>query len=225
LSDTAFTYGNILLLYCIFDGDGKKPTSLSSPSSPSKGNNGNKNPNHGVIDIPDYITGRINLCIETFNVIMSSKPDKHHTSVVIISKNDHTKEIKERLIAGGVPEKHLEYDGSSKNIESVFNRVHNQITKLTNPPCIYFIGSVWQKDIFDSIIVSKFKGYRVLFEGALDNRPFDAVQKEKRLEEPKKGSEYYKRKLTNKSIDALLNYIFPKSKSSGKNNNNNNSKP
>ncbi len=223
MSDTAFTYGNILLLYCVFDGD-KKPESISSPS-PSKGNNGNKNPNHDVVNIPDYITGRINLCIETFNVIMSSKPDKHHTSVVIVSKNDHAKEIKEKLVAGGVSEQYLEYDSSSKNIESAFNRVRNQITKLTNPPCIYFIGSVWQKDIFDSIIVSKFKGYRVLFEGALDNRPFDIVQKEKRLEEPKKGSEYYKRKLTNKSIDALLNYIFPKNKSNKSNKSSNNSKP
>lgn len=220
MSDTAFTYGNILLLYCIFDGD-RKPTSLSSTSSPSKGNNGNKYPNHDAKNIPDYITGRINLCIETFNVIMSSKPDKHHTSVVVISKNDHAKEIKEKLVAGGVSEQYLEYDSSSKNIESVFNRVLNQITKLTNPPCIYFIGSVWQKDIFDSIVVSKFKGYRVLFEGALDNRPFEIVQKEKRLEAPKKGSEYYKMKLTNKSIDALLNHIFPKNKS----NKNNNSKP
>jgi hypothetical protein len=52
----------------------------------------------------------------------------------------------------------------------------------------------------------------VFFEGALDNRPFDIVQREKHLEEPKKGPEYYKRKLTNKSIDALLNYIFPKNK-------------
>lgn len=223
MSDTAFTYGNILLLYCVFDGD-RKPASLSSPSSPSKGNNGNKDPNHDVGNIPDYITGRINLCIETFNVIMSSKPDKHHTSVVIISKNDHAKEIKEKLVSGGVSEQYLEYDGSSKNIESALNRVRNQITKLANPPCIYFIGSVWQKDIFDSIVVSKFKGYRVLFEGALDNRPFEIVQKEKRLEEPKKGSEYYKRKLTNKSVDALLNYIFPKNKSN-KNKNNSNSKP
>ncbi|HYP42529.1 MAG TPA: hypothetical protein VEQ18_00755 [Candidatus Nitrosocosmicus sp.] len=220
MSDTAFTYGNILLLYCVFDEE-KKPASISSPSQ-SKGNNGNKNPNYDVVNIPDYITGRINLCIDTFNVIMSSKPDKHHTSVVIISKNDHTKEIKEKLIAGGVPEQYLEYDSSSKNIESAFNRVRNQITKLTNPPCIYFIGSVWQKDIFDSIVVSKFKGYRVLFEGALDNRPFEIVQKEKRLEAPKKGSEYYKSKLTNKSIDALLNYIFPKNKS---NKSNNDSKP
>ncbi len=219
MSDTAFTYGNILLLYCIFDDGIKKPASISSQSPPKGNNDVSKDPNHDVVNIPDYIAGRINLCIETFNVIMSSKPDKHHTSVVIISKNDHTKEIKEKLIAGGVPEHYLEYDSASKNIESAFNRVLNQITKLTNPPCIYFIGSVWQKDIFDSIVVSKFKGYRVLFEGALDNRPFDDVQKEKRLEEPKKGTEYYKRKLTNKSIDALLNYIFPKDKSNKKNNN------
>ncbi len=224
MSDTAFTYGNIILLYCIFDKD-KKSASLLSTSSPSpkedKEDKEDKGLNRDLINIPDYIIGRVNLCIETFNVIMNSKPDKHYTSIVIISKNDHTKEIKQKLIAGGISEQYLEYDSSSKNIESAFNRVLNQITKLTNPPCIYFIGSVWQKDIFDSMVVSKFKGYKVLFEGALDNRPFDVVQKEKRLEEPKKGSEYYKRKITNKSIDALLNYIFPKNKSK----NNNISKP
>ena len=211
MSDTAFTYGNIILLYCVFDKDKNSPT-LSSQTS-SKNGDKNKNLKPGFVDIPDYIAGRINLCIETFNVIMNSKPDKQHTSIVIISKNDHTKEIKEKLIAGGILEQYLDYDTSSKNIESAFNRVLREITKLTNPPCIYFIGSVWQKDIVDSIVVSKFKGYRVLFEGALDNRPFDVVQKEKHLEEPKKGSEYYKRKLTNKSIDVLLNYIFPKNKS------------
>lgn len=211
MSDTAFTYGNILLLYCNFDKENKSASLSSTPSSSS--DKEDKSLISGAVNIPDYITGRVNLCIETFNVIMSSKPDKHHTSIVIISKDDHTKEIKEKLTAGGVSEQYIEYDGSSKNIESSFNRVLNQITKLANPPCIYFIGSVWQKDIFDSIVVSKFKGYRVLFEGALDNRPFEVVQKEKRLEEPKKGSEHYKRKLTNKSIDALLNYIFPKNKS------------
>ena len=100
----------------------------------------------------------------------------------------------------------------SKTIESVFNRVLMRITKLANPPCIYFIGSIWQKDVYNSIVASKLKEYKVFFEGALDDRPYEVVQKDKPVEEPKKGSIYYKNKITNKAIDVLLNYIFPKNK-------------
>ena len=206
MSTAAFTYGNILLLYCIFNKD--KSTSSSIQSDDSK--NGNSKSNGSLL--PDYITGRINTCIETFNVIMNSKPDKFNTSIVIISKDNYVKEIKEKLIAGGISEQYLEYDNKSKTIESVFNNILTRITKLTNPPCIYFIGSVWQKDVFNSISASKLKAYTVFFEGALDNRPYDVVQKEKLIEEPKKGYLYYKNKIINKSIDTLLNYIFPKNK-------------
>ena len=174
-----------------------------------------------VIFFQIMLCGRINVCIETFNVIMNSKPDKLHTSIVIISKDDYVKEIKEKLIAGGISEQYLEYDNKSKTIESVFNSILTRITKLTNPPCIYFIGSVWQRDIFNSIVTSKLKEYEVFFEGALDNRPYDVVQNEKHVEEPKKGYPYYKNKMTNKAIDALLNYIFPKNKNENKNKNKN----
>ena len=59
-------------------------------------------------------------------------------------------------------------------------------------------------------MASKLKKYKVYFEGALDDRPYDVVQKDKLVEEPKKGSIYYKHKITNKAIDVLLNYIFSK---------------
>jgi hypothetical protein len=205
LSNAAsFTYGNILLLYCVFNKD------KSTPPLPDADDQ-NKDLNRDGY-LPNYIIGRIKLCIETFGIIMNSKPDKFHTSILIISKDSHVKEIKEKLIAGGILEQCLEYDTSSKNIESAFNNVIARITKLVNPPCIYFIGSVWQKEIFDSIVDSKLKQHKVIFEGALDDRPYDVVQKEKAVEAPKKGTVYYKRKMTNKAIDALLNYIFPKNK-------------
>jgi hypothetical protein len=205
LSNAAsFTYGNILLLYCVFNKD------KSTPPLPDADDQ-NKDLNRDGY-LPNYIIGRIKLCIETFGIIMNSKPDKFHTSILIISKDSHVKEIKEKLIAGGILEQCLEYDTISKNIESAFNNVIARITKLVNPPCIYFIGSVWQKEIFDSIVDSKLKQHKVIFEGALDDRPYDVVQKEKAVEAPKKGTVYYKRKMTNKAIDALLNYIFPKNK-------------
>jgi len=217
LSRADFTYGNILLLYCIFNVD--KSTSTSSISTNNNNNNKNESSEQNNVSsssssyhLPDYITGRINVCIETFDVIMNSKPDKLHTSVVIVSKDDYIKEIKQKLISGGISEQYLEYDNVSKTVDSAFNTILKRLTKLANPPSIYFIGSVWQKDIFNSIVASKLKEYKVFFESALDNRPYDVVQKEKLSEAPKKGYLFYKNKMTNKAIDMLLNYIFPKNK-------------
>ncbi len=198
LSDNAFTYGNMILLYCNFNRDGL-PNNEIDDESPN-------NTDHG--SLPDFVIGRIALCIETFNIIMKSKPDKFNTSVVLISKSEYTRDITDRLVAGGISENYIENDNNSKSIESVINNVLFKMNSLTNPPTIYFIGSVWQKGVFDSIAVSKLKKFKVHFEGALDHRSYDVIQKDKLTEEPKKGSNYYKHKLTNKAIDTLLNYIF-----------------
>lgn len=218
MSNSDFTYGNILLLYCLFKDESTTTTTAASNNTSkqkhiSLQNNQNKNlKSNASLYLPDYIVGRINLCIETFNVIMSSKPDKFQTSVIIVSDKDHIDQIKHMLISSGISEQYLEYDDSSKSIHSAFDNIFNRIAKLANSPCVYFIGSVWQKDVFTSIASSKFKGYKVFFEGALDNRSYEVVQKEKLIEKPKKGSAYYKHKLINKSIDILLNYIFPKNR-------------
>lgn len=198
LSDNAFTYGNLILLYCNFNRDGHSNGEIDDEST-----NGNVEDS-----LPGFIIGRIELCIQTFNIIMKSKPDKFNTSVILISKNEHAKVITDRLIASGISEQYIENDNNSKNIEAVIHNVLFKVTSLTNPPTIYFIGSVWQKEVFDSIVDSKLKKFKVHFQGALDHRPYDVIQKDKLTEEPKKGSNYYKHKLTNKAIDTLLNYIF-----------------
>ncbi len=198
MSDNAFTYGNTILLYCNFKRDGLPNNEIDDEST-----------NNTVHEsLPDFVIGRIALCIETFNIIMKSKPDKFNTSVVLISKSEYTRDITDRLIAGGISENYIENDNNSKSIESAINNVLFKMNSLTNPPTIYFIGSVWQKGVFDSIVVSKLKKFKVHFEGALDHRSYDVIQKDKLTEEPKKGSNYYKHKLTNKAIDTLLNYIF-----------------
>jgi hypothetical protein len=198
LSDNAFTYGNLILLYCNFNKAGLTDSEIGYEAA-----------NNTVHEsLPDFIIGRIALCIQTFNIIMKSKPDKFNTSIILISKNEYTQVITDRLIAGGISKQYIENDNNSRTIESVINNVLFKISNLTNPPTIYFIGSVWQKEVFDSIVVSKLKKFKVHFEGALDHRPYDVIQKDKLTEEPKKGSNYYKHKLTNKAIDTLLNYIF-----------------
>jgi hypothetical protein len=188
----------MILLYCNFNRDGLPNNEIDDEST-----------NNTVHEsLPDFVIGRIALCIETFNIIMKSKPDKFNTSLILISKSEYTRDITDRLIAGGISENYIENDNNSKSIESVINNVLFKMNSLTNPPTIYFIGSVWQKGVFDSIVVSKLKKFKVNFEGALDHRSYDVIQKDKLTEEPKKGSIYYKHKLTNKAIDTLLNYIF-----------------
>jgi hypothetical protein len=188
----------MILLYCNFNRDGLPNNEIDDEST-----------NNTVHEsLPDFVIGRIALCIETFNIIMKSKPDKFNTSLILISKSEYTRDITDRLIAGGISENYIENDNNSKSIESVINNVLFKMNSLTNPPTIYFIGSVWQKGVFDSIVVSKLKKFKVHFEGALDHRSYDVIQKDKLTEEPKKGSIYYKHKLTNKAIDTLLNYIF-----------------
>lgn len=198
LSDNAFTYGNLILLYCNFNRDDISNGEIDDESA--------DNTVRG--SLPDFVSGRIALCIQTFDIIMKSKPDKFNTTVILISKNEYTRVIADRLIAGGISEQYIENDNNSKTIEAVINNVLFKITNLPNPPTIYFIGSVWQKEVFDSIAVSKLKKFKVHFEGALDHRSYDLIQRDKLTEEPKKGSNYYKHKLSNKAIDTLLNYIF-----------------
>ena len=140
---------------------------------------------------------------------MESKPDKQKTLIIVVADEKSGKLIKEGLVRGGVEEKIIAIDSSSENVAQTFDRVINMIKTRVNPPYIYFVGSVWLRDIYDSTVVSKLKGYKVQFEGALDHRPVEEVEKEKALDVPRKSLENYKKKSTDKAIDILLNYIFP----------------
>lgn len=201
LSGNAFTYGNLILLYCKFDMD-----------------NLYRSDDNGVVDsdrkisydsLPDFVKARVTLCVDTFNLIMKSKPDKFYTTVILITDPIFNNIIRDHLIIEGISGQYIEQDNTSKTIESVINNVVNRVRSLTNPPAIYFVGSVWQKEVFDSIVNSKLKNkFKIFFEGALDHRSYELIEKDKFIEEPKKSSTYYKHKLTNKAIDTLLNYIF-----------------
>src|ERR671926_169597 len=161
--NTRFTDGNLIILYAIHRG-------ISNVGS-----------------LPDYINERVNVCIDTFRIIMHSKPDNYKTVIIVI-------------------------DCISENVAQAFDNVLNIIKTKTNPPHIYFIGSVWLRDICEATAISKLKGYRVQFEDAMDNRPVEEVEKEKAMDVPKKGIEHYKRKAKDKTIDILLNYVFREGK-------------
>ena len=89
---------------------------------------------------------------------MESKPDKQKTLIIVVADEKSGKLIKEELVKGGVEEKIIAIDSSSENVAHTFDRIVNMIKTRVNPPYIYFIGSVWLKDIYDSTVVSKLKG-------------------------------------------------------------------
>ena len=186
--NTHFTDGNLIILYAIHRG-----VSMDG-------------------GLQDYINERVNVCINTFRIIMKSKPENYKTMIIVVADTISAKNIKDKLIKAGVDQKIIAVDCTSENVAQTFDYILNVIKTKINPPHIYFVSSVWLRDICESTAISKLKGYMVQFEGALDHRPLEEVEKEKALDIPKKGIEHYKRKAKDKTIDMLLNYIFREGK-------------
>lgn len=185
-SEFRFTDGNLIVLYAIHKGRSTDDGGL-----------------------PDYILERVRVGLETYGIVMKSRPDKHKTMVIIVGEPGPAEKVKEALVQGGVKEDIIAIDTDSKNMAQTIDRIAGMIKNKPNPPFIYFVGSVWLHDIFNSTIVSRLKGYRIQFYGALDHRPVDEVEQEKAVDTPKKGMEYYKQQAKNKAVDVLLNIIFP----------------
>ena len=185
MSDYRFTDGNLIVLYAVHSGRTKDGS------------------------LPDYVRERIKICLDTYKIVMSSRPDKHKTMVVVVDEKESAEKTREELVKGGVDEKIIGIDQDSRSIAQSVDRIWEMIRNKPNPPFVYFIGSVWQHDTFSPAVISTMKGYRVQFYGALDHRPVAEVESEKALDRPKKGVEYYKQKAKNKAVDVLLNIIFP----------------
>jgi hypothetical protein len=185
-SEYHFTDGNLIVLYAIHKG--------------KSGADG---------ELPDYIKERIKLSLETYGIIMRSRPDKHKTMVMIVGEAGPAEKVKEELVKGGIRDDIIGIDTDSQNMAQTVSRMADMIKSKPNPPFIYFIGSVWLHDILKSTVMSKLKGYKVQFYGALDHRSVDEVEREKGLDIPKKSIENYKQQAKNKTLDMLLNIIFP----------------
>ena len=191
LSEYRFARGNLIILYAIH-----RQTYLIGPDR-----------------IPDHVNERVKLCLNMQRIIEQSKPDGKKTVIWVVSNQHDGDYLLNMLGEGGIDQKMIAMDYLSKNVSECFDRVIRLISDRTNPPYLYFIGSVWHKEIYDSVVLSKLKGYRIQFEGALDHRPVREVEEEKSLDAPRKGLEYYKRKTMDKAIDIVLNRMFPEGSS------------
>ncbi|HEY8139922.1 MAG TPA: hypothetical protein VIE86_02445 [Nitrososphaera sp.] len=185
MSEYRFTDGNLIVLYAVHKGKSSGGT------------------------LPEYILERVKVGLETHDMVMRSRPDRHKTMVMIVGEPGPAEKVKAALLHGGVQEKIIAIDSDSRNIEQTVDRIFDMIKSKPNPPFIYFIGSVWLHEVFNSTALSKMKGYRAQFYGALDHRPVAEVEEEKAIDIPKKGMEYYKQRAKSKAVDVLLNVIFP----------------
>ena len=187
MSEYRFTDGNLLVLYAIYK---SKPVAVDG-------------------ELPDYIKERIKVGLETYGMIMRSRPDKHKTMVMIVGAPGPAQKVKEELVKGGIKDEIIAKDTDSQNMAQTISRIADMIKTKPNPPFIYFIGSVWLHDIFKSTVMGRLKGYKIQFYGALDHRPVDEVEREKALDVPKKSIENYKQQAKNKAVDILLDIVFP----------------
>jgi hypothetical protein len=182
LSEYRFTDGNLIILYAIH-----KQNSFTRQNR-----------------IPDYINERVKLCLDTYKIVRQSKPDGEKTVILVVGSQQYSEYITNQNI--------IAKDYLSRNVTECFDRVVALIRNKPNPPYLYFVGSVWLREIYDAVVLSRLKGYRVQFEGALDHRSVKEIEEEKALDAPRKGLEYYKRKAKDKAIDIVLNRMFPERK-------------
>ncbi|MFZ0327685.1 MAG: hypothetical protein WBQ25_12800 [Nitrososphaeraceae archaeon] len=162
--------------------------------------------------LPDHILKRARLCLDTFGTIMRSKPDKNKTTIFVVANPNSIKYLKQELTKGGIDEDKIVFDTISNNVRQTCDSVIKYVQNRVNPPKIYFIGSAWLRESFDSIVLSKLKEYNVQFEGALDSRSVAETDNEKAADSPKKGIRFYKKQAKDKAANMLLNLLFPAKK-------------
>lgn len=190
LPQVRFYEGNLIVLYANFKADGKKFDGM-----------------------PEYLNERLKTCTNVYGRILKSKPDKLKTEILLVSSDASLgNELKQILCDSNYIEGSKITIASDKStLAEVLEFVLSSIKKRANPPTIYVIASHWYREIYDAI-ETKFNGYQMHFEGALDHRPMEEIDEEKQREMPKKGMEFYKEKAKNKALDLLLNHILPDKK-------------
>jgi len=158
--------------------------------------------------LPDHILNRIKLCVNIHGLIMRSKPDKNRTVIYIVTNLDYLGYVKEELRMAKIGQDNLVVDTKSKNVRQTCDQIIRYLKGRVNPPKIYFVGSTWQRESFESNSLTKLEGHVVQFEGALDSRSVAEIDKENAADAPKKGIQIYKKQAKGKAANLLLNILF-----------------
>src|ERR1044072_8806242 len=103
MSEFRFTDGNLIILYAVHKG-------RSADGS-----------------LPEYIAERVKIGLETYDIVMRSKADKHKTMVMIIGEQAPAEKVKDTLVKGGIKPEIIAIDTDSQNMAQTIDRVYNMI--------------------------------------------------------------------------------------------------
>src|SRR5438105_4752063 len=116
MSDYRFTDGNLIVLYVVHKG---------------------KSADSGL---PDYVIERIKVGVETYGMILRSRPDKHKTMVMIVGEPEQAEKVKAALVHAGVKHDIIAIDSDSQNMAQTMDKIAGMIKSKPNPPFVYFVG-------------------------------------------------------------------------------------
>ena len=100
------------------------------------------------------------------------------------------------------------FDTTSKNVLQTCDSVIRFVKDRVNPPKIYFVGSAWQRESFDSTVSIKLRNMRYNSKLHVDSRSVAEIDSENAMDSPKRGIQFYKKQAKDKAANLLLNLLF-----------------
>lgn len=154
---------HIVAIYCRFRDDNKI-----------------KNTGNYTQMFPEHVINRIKKASEVYSRIKVSHPDHEHTKIIFFGERS-IEPLKQYGKSLGLPEEKISLD-DCKDIATMVKKIWNSVKDDSTPPRVYLVGSNWQWVFLDQLITLKDDRFRFYFEGAVDERHPDEIEKDKKME-------------------------------------------
>ncbi|MEM3129244.1 MAG: hypothetical protein QW769_09635 [Nitrososphaerales archaeon] len=129
---------------------------------------------------PEHVINRIKKAHEVYDRINVSHADSEYTRLIFFGQRsiEHLKEYGKSI---GLPDNKIDLS-DCKDIASMVQKIWNSVKHSETPPRVYLVASNWQWIFLDMLINIKNDRFRFYFEGAVDERHPDEIEKDKRME-------------------------------------------
>lgn len=129
---------------------------------------------------PEHVINRIKKASEVFKRIDVSHADSEYTKITFFGEKS-IEPLKQYATSIGLPQDKIELD-NCKDIAMMVRKIWDDVKHRDVPPRVYLIASNWQWTFLDQLISVKDERYRFYFEGAVDERHPDEIEKDKKRE-------------------------------------------
>lgn len=156
---------HLIATYCRFSGDNQSNLSGDDYSKV----------------FPKHVLNRVEKTKETFVRLSESHADDEFMKVLFFGKQA-VFGLKKYAASLGLPDERIELDENCEDIAEMAKKIWNRIKDATNPPRVYFMLSNWQWVFIEPLLNLKDERFRFFFEGALDDRTVDEIERDKKME-------------------------------------------